>query len=306
MPSKAGIQKPQYGAIYPDSLRSYAEDEKLTRKKAISYFIIIIFLVVTEIPVYFIVLTAFRGEKEIYQTDISWAPINLTLENFHTIFEYDYQAQFSFLLYIRNSLVVSALSTALIVMMGALAAYCFSKFEFRGNTILLVLILLSRLIPPISLLVPFFKIATTFRITDTWTALVLTNIYMYLPFSVWLLKGFFDTIPRSLVDSAKIDGCTNFGAFWRIMLPVTGPGVAAAAILAFLFSWNEFIFPLILTNSEAAKTIPVGLYDFVGDQYVDYGSMAAATIIACLPALIFVMFFSKYIVSGLLAGAVKR
>lgn len=278
----------------------------MIRKKALSYIIIIAFLVVTEVPVYFIVLTAFRPEEEIYKTDISWAPVKLTTENFRNIFAYDYQEQYSFVLYIRNSLFVAIISTGLIVFMGALSAYCFSKFRFRGNTILLLLILVSRLIPPISLLVPFFKVATTFRIVDTWTALILTNIYMYLPFSVWLLKGFFDTIPGDLVDSAKIDGCTNFGAFWRIMLPIAGPGVAAAAILSFLFSWNEFIFPLILTSTEAAKTIPVGLYDFVGDQYVDYGSMAAATIVACLPALIFVIFFSRYIVSGLLAGALKH
>jgi len=278
----------------------------MTWKKALSYIIILAFLVVTEVPVYFIVLTAFRPEEEIYKTDISWAPVNFTTENFRNIFAYDYQEQYSFVLYIRNSLFVAVISTGLIVFMGALSAYCFSKFRFRGNTILLLLILVSRLIPPISLLVPFFKVATTFRIVDTWTALILTNIYMYLPFSVWLLKGFFDTIPGDLVDSAKIDGCTNFGAFWRIMLPIAGPGVAAAAILSFLFSWNEFIFPLILTSTEAAKTIPVGLYDFVGDQYVDYGSMAAATIVACLPALIFVIFFSRYIVSGLLAGALKH
>jgi len=278
----------------------------MTRKKALSYIIIIVFLVVTEIPVYFIVLTALRPEEEIYKSDISWAPNNLSLENFQTIFAFDYEAQYSFLLYIRNSLAVSLSSTGLILIMGALSAYCFSKFRFLGNTVLLVIILLSRLIPPISLIVPFFKIATDLRITDTWTAIILTNIYMYLPFSVWLLKGFFDTIPRSLIDSAKIDGCTNFGAFRRIILPIARPGIAAAAILSFLFSWNEFIFPLILTNTEMAKTIPVGLYDFVGDQYVDYGSMAAATIIACLPALLFVIFFSRYIVSGLLAGAVKR
>ena len=211
-----------------------------------------------------------------------------------------------FILYIRNSLGVSTISTLIILMLGSISAYCFSKFRFWGNTLLMVLILVSRLIPPIALLVPFFKIATMLRISDTWTAIILTNIYMYLPFSVWLLKGFFDTIPKSLVDAAKIDGCTNFGAFRRVMLPITRPGIAAAAILSFLFSWNEFIFPLILTNSEKAKTIPVGLYDFVGDQYVDYGSMAAATIIACIPAVIFVVFFSRYIVSGLLAGAVKR
>jgi len=278
----------------------------LNRKRAFAFIIVAAFLIITEIPVYYIVLTAFRGEEEIYQSDISWAPRNLTFENFKSIFTYDYQAQFSFILYLRNSLVVSVLSTAVIVMMGALAAYSFSKYWFRGSTLILVIIILSRLIPPISLIVPFFKIATFFRITDTWTALILTNIYMYLPFSVWLLKGFFDTIPRSLIDAARIDGCTNFGAFWRVMLPIASPGIAAAAILAFLFSWNEFIFPLILTNTEAAKTLTVGLFDFVGDQYVDYGSMAAATIIACIPAIIFIIFFSKHIVSGLLAGAVKR
>ena len=278
----------------------------MNRKKSLAYVLIIAFLIITEIPVYYIVLTAFRGESEIYQSDISWAPQNLTLDNFKKIFAFDYEAQYNFILYIRNSLGVSTISTLIILMLGALSAYCFSKFRFWGNTLLMVLILVSRLIPPIALLVPFFKIATVLRISDTWTAIILTNIYMYLPFSVWLLKGFFDTIPKSLVDSALIDGCTNFGAFRRIMLPITRPGIAAAAILSFLFSWNEFIFPLILTNSEKAKTIPVGLYDFVGDQYVDYGSMAAATIIACIPAVIFVIFFSRYIVSGLLAGAVKR
>ncbi|MBW2059841.1 MAG: carbohydrate ABC transporter permease [Deltaproteobacteria bacterium] len=278
----------------------------MTRKKAISYIIVIVFLIVTEVPVYYIVLTAFRPSEEIYKTDISWAPTKLTMKNFRTIFGYAFEAQYSFVAYVRNSLFISTISTLLIVSMGALSAYCFSKFQFKWNVVLLLLILVSRLIPPISLVVPFFKVATGLRIVDTWTALILTNIYMYLPFSVWLLKGFFDTIPKDLVDSAKIDGCTNFGAFWRVMFPIAGPGVAAAAILAFLFSWNEFLFPLILTSTEAAKTIPVGLYDFVGDQYVDYGSMAAATIVASLPAVVFVTFFSRYIVSGLLAGAVKH
>jgi multiple sugar transport system permease protein len=195
------------------------------------------------------------------------------------------------LIYIKNSIGISVISTLLILVFGSLAAYCFSKFNFFGASLLLVIILASRLVPPVSLVVPFFKISTDLRINDTWIALILTNLYLYLPFTVFLLKGFFDGIPRELVDSAKIDGCTNFGAFWRIMFPLTAPGIAASAILSFLFTWNEFLFPLILTSSEKAKTLPVGLYDFVGDQYVDYGSMAAAAMVASVPAIIFIIFF---------------
>ena len=210
------------------------------------------------------------------------------------------------MIYIRNSIGVSVISTLIILILGSVAAYCFSKFKFIGANLLLIIILASRLVPPVSLVVPFFKISTGLGINDTWTALIITNLYMYLPFTVFLLKGFFDGIPRELVDSARIDGCTNFGAFWRVMFPLAAPGIAASAILSFLFTWNEFLFPLILTSSEEAKTLPVGLYDFVGDQYVDYGSMAAAAMIASVPALLFIIFFTRHIVSGLLAGAVKQ
>ena len=278
----------------------------MNTRKIVSYVILIGFLVITDIPVYHIALTGFRAEKDIYTGDTNWAPAHLTLENFEKVFAQDYQDQFGFLTYMKNSIGISLISTSIILFFGAMSAYCFSKFRFFGSGLLLLLILASRLIPPVSLVVPFFKISTDLGISDSWTALVLTNIYMYLPFTVFLLKGFFDTIPRDLIDSAKIDGCSNFGAFVRIMLPLAGPGIAAAAILSFLFTWNEFLFPLVLTNSDAAKTLPVGLFDFVGDLYVDYGSMAAASLIACVPAVIFIIFFTRHIVSGLLAGAVKQ
>ena len=275
-------------------------------RKIIAYLLLFVFLTITDIPVYHIVLTGFRAEKDIYTADTSWSPVNLTLNNFKKVLSKDYQDQFGFLIYIRNSIGISVISTLIILILGSVAAYCFSKFKFMGASLLLMIILASRLVPPVSLVVPFFKISTGLGINDTWTALIITNLYMYLPFTVFLLKGFFDGIPHELVDSARIDGCTNFGAFWRVMFPLAAPGIAASAILSFLFTWNEFLFPLILTNSEESKTLPVGLYDFVGDQYVDYGSMAAAAMIASVPALLFIIFFTRHIVSGLLAGAVKQ
>ena len=275
-------------------------------RKIIAYFLLFAFLVITDVPVYHIMLTGFRAEKDVYTADTNWSPVHLTLNNFKKVFSQDYQNQFSFLTYMKNSIGVSLISTLIILILGSVAAYCFSKFNFIGGSLLLVIILASRLVPPVSLVVPFFKISTDLGINDTWTALIVTNLYMYLPFTVFLLKGFFDGIPRELVDSARIDGCTNFGAFWRVMFPLAAPGIAASAILSFLFTWNEFLFPLILTNSQEAKTLPVGLYDFVGDQYVDYGSMAAAAMIASVPAIIFIIFFTRHIVSGLLAGAVKQ
>jgi len=136
--------------------------------------------------------------------------------------------------------------------------------------------------------------------------LIWVNVYLYLPFAVWLLKGFFDTVPAELPESARVDGCTNAQAFVRVVLPNSLPGIASAAILVFLLSWNHFLFPLVLTSTEKARTIPVGVYDYVGDYFVNWGNMAAAGVIASMPALIFLILFSRWLISGLLSGALKE
>jgi multiple sugar transport system permease protein len=272
-------------------------------KKVIAYTILVIFLVLSQIPMYFLFITAFKEKDEIYRSDITWFPRNVTFSNFTRVFSWEGRTDFVY--YIRNSAGIALISTLVVIVLGSLAGYAFSKFRFWGSVILLFMILFSRVIPPISLLVPFYKMASNLRLADTWTAIIWTNVYVSLPFMIWLLKGFFDTVPSELPESARVDGCTNYGAFLRVVLPMAAPGIGAAAILTYLFSWNEFIFAQVLSNTNAARTIPVGLFDFVGDYYVDYGAMTAAAVVASVPAIVFIIFFQKYIVSGLLAGAMK-
>jgi len=271
--------------------------------KVYAYSIILVFIIFSQIPIYFTGITAFKSEKEVYQSDITWYPQKPTLENFKSVLMAEEERDFT--LYIINSLGIAGIATLIVIVFGTLGGYAFSKYRFRGSDLLLLLILVIRVIPPVTLLTPLYKLATWLGIYDTWTILIWSDVYMFLPFTIWLLKAFFDNVPSELPEAALIDGCSNYGAFRRVVLPTIFPGVAAGAILTFLYSWNHFIFALALTSTPRAKTIPVGLYDFVGDFYIDWGSMCAAALVATIPAIIFIIFFQKYIVSGLLTGAIK-
>ncbi|MGD2124945.1 MAG: carbohydrate ABC transporter permease [Desulfobacteraceae bacterium] len=268
-----------------------------------AYAIILGFILLSQIPIYFTAITSFKPEKEIYSADITWWPHKATLENFRKILTVEEERDFK--VYIINSLGIAGISTLIVIFFGTLGGYAFSKYRFVGSDVLLLLILVIRVIPPVTLLTPLYKLSTWLRIYDTWMILIWANVYLFLPFTIWLLKAFFDNVPSELPEAAKIDGCSNYGAFRRVVLPTIFPGVSAGAILTFLYSWNHFIFALALTSTPRAKTIPVGLYDFVGDFYVDWGSMCAAALIATIPAILFIIFFQKYIVSGLLTGAIK-
>ena len=166
------------------------------------------------------------------------------------------------------------------------------------------LILASRLVPPISFIVPFTIIFSYLKMIDTLAVLIIAYIFFNLPFVIWILSGFFESIPQELDDAARIDGCNNISAFWRVILPLTLPGIIASAILAFLLSWNEFMFALVLTRLEA-KTLPIGMYDFFADGFVRWNWLSAATMYSMVPAIIFVIFFQKHLIKGMLAGAVK-
>jgi len=277
--------------------------KKTLLKNKVAYVIILIFLIVSQLPIYWMYITSFKTQEEIYG-EITWFPHSFSIQNYKDVLSAQQGRNFRF--YIRNSLGISSIVTAIMIILGTTSAYAFSHFRFFGSSLLLFFIIASRIIPPISLIIPYFKITETLHLRDTWIALIWVNVYLYLPFAVWLLKGFFDTVPSELPESAKVDGCTNAQAFVRVVLPNSLPGIASAAILVFLLSWNHFLFPLVLTSTERARTIPVGVYDYVGDYFVNWGNMAAAGVIASLPALIFLILFSRWLISGLLAGAVKE
>ncbi len=170
---------------------------------------------------------------------------------------------------------------------------------------LLVGILGTRMIPEISLVIPMYLFATRFGLFNTPLILVITYLSFALPFAIWLMAAFFGTIPVELEDAARIDGCNRFETLWRVILPISSPGLVSTGLFVFLSAWDEFFFALILTSTVSAKTVPVAIAEFTGRYVVDVGGMMTGGVLAAIPPVLLSLLFQRYIVSGLTAGAVK-
>ena len=227
-------------------------------------------------------------------------PSRITFEHYAAIF-----GGHPVLRLILNSAIVAAGTTALALALGALAAYAVSVLRMRGRAAILGVALAVSMFPPIATVSPLFLLLNALGLRDTLAALVLTYSTFSLPLAVWLLAGFFDALPRELYVAARVDGCSAFGALWRVMLPLAAPGLLAAGLLVFIFAWNEFLFALSFTATEAARTLPVGIALFPGLHEIPYGEIAAASVVATLPVVALAFAFQRRIVEGLTAGAVK-
>jgi multiple sugar transport system permease protein len=205
----------------------------------------------------------------------------------------------------RNSIRVALLSTIFSVALGTMAGYAFSRFKFRWSSSVFLLMMLSRSVPGVALGLPLFLLMRNYGLIDTVQGLAFVYVAFNIPFTAWLMDGFFRQIPRELDEAAYIDGCSHWAAFWRIDLPLALPGMAAASIFAFLASWNEYQIASILTKTPAAKTFPVGLFDFTTQFTVDWRGMAAMSVLMMIPAIIFVFLTQRSMIQGLTFGAIK-
>ncbi|WP_254273778.1 carbohydrate ABC transporter permease [Haloarcula marina] len=281
----------------------------VVRERLVAYGLLGLYVFVIWFPIYFIFITSIKPTSAVLDIPISFFPTQPTVSNYVEIFQ-----NRPFELYTLNSLIVASTTTIICVTLGTVTGYSFSRYDFIGNKALLLSIVGARMIPPIALIVPFFSIMSnppligwlTGSLYDTRIALILTYTFFNLPFAVWIMKNYFDGVPESLDEQARIDGCSRWEGFVKIILPMAKPGIAATAILAFIFSWNEFVFALVLTSSEQAQTLPIAVSLFVADDFVDWAHLAAGGMIAALPGILFGLFFQQYIVSGLTQGAVKE
>jgi multiple sugar transport system permease protein len=252
-------------------------------------------------PFYIIVTTALKDEKDVF----AWPPVWIfrpTLGNFYeALFVFGGQGAMTFLL---NSVIVTGASTLLSVGLGAMAAYGLARFRFRGRRQLAFWILSTRFAPPIAFVVPMYLMAQQLDLLDTQLALVLIYTSMNLSLVIWLLRGFFLEIPIEIEEAALLDGYTAPQIFWRIAVPLVRPGIIAAAILAAVFSWNEFLFAAILTQTQA-PTLPVYLSGFSAAMGLAWGQYMAVGVIAVLPITVFTMMLQRYLVRGLTFGAVR-
>ena len=270
-----------------------------TKLKTIMLAIIaaIVFFVIL-FPSVVLLLTSLKTELDAMSFPPKWI-FQPTLKNYVEIFKTSPLLGYGF-----NSLMVASLNTGACLIIGSLAAYGLARFRFRGSDNLAFWFLSVRMMPPVAGIIPLYIIMKNLRLLDTIWCLILTYLTFNLPFVIWMLKGFFDEVPLEIEESALIDGCSEFGVYYRIALPLIAPGLAATAILAFIFSWNEFLFALILTGTRAV-TLPVGIIGFMKETGINWGYMTAGGVLALLPVIFFVTLVQKHLVKGLTMGAIK-
>ncbi|MBN9371447.1 MAG: sugar ABC transporter permease [Hydrogenophaga sp. SCN 70-13] len=250
------------------------------------------------LPLVIMTMTSLKTEAQIFDTQWSWlfAP---TLDNYRAVVEENHIER-----YMLNSLKVSLAATLITLMLGTMCAYAMARFRFLGREPLSYSTLILRTLPPAVLAVPVFVIWSAWGIGDTLSGVVLVYVALNLPFTIWLLYGFIDQLPIELEEAAAIDGCGPFRVFYKIVLPLLKPGLAAAAIFTFRLAWNEFILGFILTN-RITRTLPASISNYITDTGVEWGKIMAAGVLIALPPLIFTFVAAKQIITGLTAGAVK-
>ncbi len=271
----------------------------IRKERVFLYVFLVVYLFISLFPVLWMGITSFKTHEEIYTIPPTWVPHNPTMRNY-----VESLRDRPFGTYVVNSLYVALTVVGLSVVCSVLGGYGLARFSFKGSRAVFGAILSSRLIPPIALVVPFNMIMIKFGLIDRLESLIVCYTFFIMPFLVWIMKGFFESIPQDLYDAARVDGASKMKTFFFILLPITRPGIFAGAILSFLFSWNEFLFALTLTRKNA-MTVPIGIVRYF-DEYIDWGLIAGSTVIAIIPAIIFIVFFQRYIVSGITAGAVKN
>ncbi len=267
----------------------------------------VLILLIFALPAIWIIFTAFRPANEVNVTPPVWIPKRLTLDAFANLFGLnpEYASGVPVMAYLRNSSLTALIATTIALTVGTMTGYAFSRFEFKYHTFVFLMIMLSRAVPGVALGLPLFLLMRKYGLVDTSVGLAFVYAAVNIPFTSWLMDGFFRQIPKELDESAYIDGCGYWTAFWRIDLPLALPGVAAAGIFAFLASWNEYQLASLLTKTPKAKTFPVGLYDFTSQFTVDWRGMTAMSVLMIIPAIVFVILIQRRLTEGLTFGALK-
>jgi len=258
-----------------------------------------VLVLATGFPFYWTIVSSLTPEARLFQAP-SLIPTTLVLDHYRALFR-----ERDFWVPIRNSLVVAGTTTAFCVAVGGLCAYALARLRFRGKAPILGLILAVSVFPQISVVAPLYMLLRSLHLINTYPGLVLPYLTFAMPLTVWLLVGFFRQLPAELEEAAMVDGASRLRAMWEVILPLALPGLAATAILTFVYCWNEFLFALSFTLGPERQTVPVAIALFRGQYQVPWGQILAAAIVATTPVALLVLAFQRRIVQGLTAGAVK-
>lgn len=264
------------------------------------YLIMAVILFFLLIPIIWTFLTSFKTLEETLLWPPRYFPRHPTIEAYIEVF-----TRSPVPTYLANSMVISLVTTLFVTTAGLFTAYALVRYPFRGSKLALLGFLVVRLIPPISLILPFFIILRQFGLINTRIGVILYTIYLCYPLVVWMLKAFFEGFPKELIDAALVDGTSRIGALLRVVVPAMAPGISAVAIIAFLWTWNEFLAPFMFIRTGDLHPITVGIYHFVGDELIYWNTLAAAAILAIIPGIVFFIVAQRWIVKGLTAGMGK-
>ncbi len=260
-------------------------------------------------PLLWLLSASFSTQVELFTVPPHWIPEHPTLQNYIDIFFPSQAASAAvpktFAVALLNSLKIASSVTVICIVVGGLAAYALVRIPFGANRSIQLSLIATRMIPEVSLILPLFIIASSLQLINKPILLILTYMSFALPYAIWLMAAYFQTVPVDLEEAARLDGCSRLGILFRVVMPISVPGLVSTAMFVFLLAWDEFFYALIFTSTLDAKTVPVALAEFVGRYAVNVNGMMAGGILAAIPPVLVALLFQRYIVSGMTAGAVK-
>lgn len=274
---------------------TYASKKSRILHTTAYYVAVYLILFAVIFPFLWMVLSSFKMQSQMLNLKYLFK-FDATSKNYRDLF-----SNYNFFRPILNSFIIALISTGLSLVLALPASYGIARFGMKKTSLLLLVV---RMIPAITFLVPWFVIFTFVGIVDTHFGLILAHMVVALPFIIWIMVPFFESLPKELEESAAVDGSTRFNSFLKIILPISGPGIVTSAILSFVFSWNNFMFGIILSGRNT-KTLPVAIYGFISYTDINWGGLMAGSVVVTIPVIVISLFLQKYIIKGLTAGAVK-
>jgi multiple sugar transport system permease protein len=259
-------------------------------------------------PILWLLSASLSTQVELFTVPFHWVPQHPTLQNYADIFFPSLATSAvprTFAVALLNSFKIASAVTVICLLIGSLAAYALVRIPFGFNRSIQLGIIATRMIPEVSLILPLFIIASSLQLINKPIVLILTYMSFALPYAIWLMAAYFQTVPVELEEAARLDGCTRLGILFRVVMPISVPGLVSTAMFVFLLAWDEFFYALIFTSTLQAKTIPVAIAEFIGRYVVNVNGMMAGGILAAIPPVLVALLFQRYIVSGMTAGAVK-
>ncbi len=267
--------------------------------KVVRYLLILLLLIFVLFPFFYMVSTAFKAEEDLFSSPPKFMPRNPTLSNFQQAL------QPKFIRYFMNSFIVTIGTTTIVIVVALFSSYAFSRLRFRGRKLLLKIIIFTQLFPLIVIIIPIYVLFNKTGIVNTHLSLIIAYLAFTVPVGVWMLRGFFKSIPYNLEEAAMVDGCTRLTAFIRVVLPLARPGISATAVYIFIVTWQEFMFALTMLTGEKMRTLPVGILDFIRQYGVNWGGLMALSTLITIPVFILFLVLQRQFISGLTQGSVK-